>query len=79
MFTQLGGLGGGSPENPDIVCAEFADNADQAGTSCGNCADGQPYCLPLQADFLSATETPMAINAIAADVLTTNASCAATP
>lgn len=78
LFTMIG-IGGQSPDNPEVVCNQFQAEADQAGTTCGPCSDGQPYCLPLQADFLSATETPMAIGPIGVEVLTTNPSCAATP
>lgn len=78
LFLQLG-FAGKPPENPDIVCKEFEKQTDQAGTSCGPCADQQPYCLPLEAQYLSATETNIAVGPIGADVLTTNPACAATP
>lgn len=85
LFTQLGGLGGNSsPDNPDVVCNAFKAN-DQAMTSCEEClgrvagAPAGAYCLALQADYLSATETTMTIGPIAADVLTTNSACSATP
>jgi hypothetical protein len=82
LFTQLG-AGGGSPASPDIVCEAFKD-AEEAMTSCEECTGKFPgavagaYCLQLQADYLSATETSMPISEIASDVLTTPA-CAATP
>lgn len=84
LFTQIGGLGGNSsPENPDVVCNALKSH-DGAHTSCQECAGlsthapAGPYCLSLQADYLSATETSMAIAPIKSDVLTKSA-CLAGP